>query len=438
MKPINKNIKKIFTKIIPMGIILIGVSACSVSQNTARESDGIYYNPANEPERRIAEETYYQSNDDVYVAEQPVRIGGRYFDDSGNAPETESYYEDQTYINDRNVVSTSSNDHVQWGDYQGVEVYVNNYYGWNRPYYNSWYSPRWSWNFGWNYGWNYGWNSWGYRPWYSGYYGYGFPHYGYGGYYGPYYGYGYSPYYSGYYGYYGGYPYYNNYYGNRVMREVTRGRGISNGVTRDLSTGQRNLNNHNTALRREAGVTRDNGTVRDAGSVREIGTVREAGAVREVGTVRETQSNVSPRTRVSGEANNSSIRTPNRRDSNVSQDANTSSPIRIRPRTSEEVNTNSGIRYNTPRPTTPNIRQRSSDVRPQQQTPTRYNTPRTQPQQRQRNVSPPPTRNQNVTPSRTPSRSNSSFQSSPSRGSSMGSGVRGGSSGRSSGGGVRR
>lgn len=362
-------------------MILIGVSACSVSQNTARESDGIYYDPTSEPERRITEETYPQ-NEENYVAEQPVRIGGRYFDDSGNAPETETYYDDDSYVNDRNVVSTqSNNDHVQWGDYQGVDVYVNNYYGWNRPFYNRWYSPRWNWNFGWNFGWN----SWGFRPWYSGYYGYGFPYYGYGGYYGPfhpYYGYGYSPYYPGYYGYgyYGGSPYYNNYYGNRVMREVTRGRGISNGVTRDLTPGQRDFRSSSTAVRREAPT---------------VGEVR--------GT-RDTQTNVSPRTRVSGEVNNANIRTPNRRESNVTPDADTS-PVRIRPRTSEEVNTNSGIRTN-PRNVSPNPRQTTPNIRQQQQTPTRYNTPRTQPQQRQRNVSPPPTRNQNVTPSRTPSRSN--------------------------------
>src|SRR5690554_2675528 len=102
MKPININIKKIFTRIIPIGLILIGVSACSVSQNTARESDGIYYDPTSEPERRITEETYPQ-NEEICVAEQPVRIGGRYFDDSGNAPETETYYDDDSYVNDRNV-----------------------------------------------------------------------------------------------------------------------------------------------------------------------------------------------------------------------------------------------------------------------------------------------------------------------------------------------
>ena len=419
MKPININVKKVLTRIVPIGLILFGISACSVSQNTAREYDGIYYDPTAEPERRVADNTYY-SNDQTPQEPQPVRIGGRYFDDGGSAPQVEEYQEINTYTNDRNVVSNQS-DHVQWGEYQGVDIYVNNFYGWNRPYYSGWYSPRWNWRFGWSSGWN----SWGYSPWYSSYYGFGFPHYGYGGFYGPYhpygygYGYGYNPYYSGYYGgYYGGYyPYYNNYYGNRVMREVTRGRGISNGVTRDNMSGQRNINNANreSAVRRNVSPT--------------------------------TQVTPQTRTRVNNEVNNTNINTPNRRnEANISNQVESTTPVRIRPRTTEEVNTNSGVRsnpnFNTPRPTTPNIRQRATDD-VYQQTPTRpdtrYNTPRNQPEPRQRNVSPPPTRNQNVTPSRTPSsRSNSSIQSSPSRSSSMGSGARSSGSGGRSGGGVRR
>lgn len=400
MKPTKYNYDQIFKKILPVGMILFGVTSCSVSQQTVGENDGIYYDPSSQPTKQVVvEDTEYQQNDQVYTyqEEQPIRMGGRYFDDSGNAPDTSqaTQQESRSYNDDSVIVTKDSNgNYNDWGDYQGVEIHVNNYYGpltynWNRRFYGGWYGPYRS------FGWNYGWNSWGYSPFYSGYYGFGYPYFGYGygysGFYGPFHPY-YGPYYYGSFGYYGhpyysgyyGSPYYNNYYGNRVIREIYRGKGIQNGITRDNVAGQRNV------TRTNSGITRDNASL----------TPNSPTRTRATSTVDDNQIRTTP--------------TRNSRNQNVSSDINTN-PVRIRPRTTEEVNTNSGVRTNNR--VNPNIRSttpiRQNDVRntPRPTRGTKYNNnvPTRMPKA---TPSTPPTRNRNYnsTPSR---RSTPSFQSTP-------------------------
>ncbi|MDG4945572.1 hypothetical protein NMK71_04030 [Weeksellaceae bacterium KMM 9713] len=391
MKPTKYNYDQIFKKILPVGMILFGVTSCSVSQQTVGENDGIYYDPSSQPTRQVVvEDREYQQSDEVYTyqEEQPIRMGGRYFDDSGNAPETSqtTQQESRSYNDDSVVVTNDSNgNYNDWGDYQGVEIHVNNYYGpltynWNRRFYGGWYGPYRS------FGWNYGWSSWGYSPFYSGYYGFGYPYFGYGygysGFYGPFHPY-YGPYYYGSYGYYGhpyysgyyGSPYYNNYYGNRVMREIYRGKGIQNGITRDNVAGQRNV------TRTNSGITRDNATL----------TPNSPTRTRATSTVGDNQIRTTP--------------TRNSRNQNVSSDINTN-PVRIRPRTTEEVNTNSGVRTNNR--VNPNIRSttpiRQNDVR---------NTPRPTRRDTRYNNNV-PTRTPKVTPSTPPTR-NRNYNSTPSR-----------------------
>lgn len=425
MKTTINNIDKILFKFIPIGIILFGVSSCSVSQPSVAENDGIYYDPSAQPTQEVVvEDTQYQhQNEEVYTyqdepAEQPVRIGGRYFDDAGNAPvnNQQNTQVDNTQYNNDRVIANNSNagSYDQWGDYEGVEVHVINFYGpgyynWNRRYYGSWYGPYRS--FGWNY---YGWNSWGYSPFYSSYFGFGYPYYSYGGFYGPYspyyspyyYGYGYGyyghPYYTGYYGHHG--HYHHDYYGDRVMREVSRGKGIQNGITRN------NSSNRNSVAR--SGATRSNNNVRSQGQTR-------------------------TRNSSLGNVNGNSIRTSTRGNKRVDTDV---SPVRIRPRSVQEVRTNGGVRRGN---VDTNIRSTmpSREIRntPRPTRGTKYNNVRTRSSQPK------------ATPQRTPSKRNSNFnnnsssrRSSPSFRSSSSSSMRSSStssgSSRSSGGsrGVRR
>src|SRR5690606_26286489 len=350
MKPIINNIDKIFGKILPIGLIIFGVSSCSVSQQTSRENDGIYYDPTAQPTQEVVVQDTERQAEEVYTyqEEQPVRMGGKYFDEGNNAPQTqeeeeeETYEESAVYYDDRVIVSGNNDDYIQWGENQGVDIYINNYYpgyNWYPRYYSSWYNPRFSWTFGWNY--------WNFRPWYSGFYGYGgygfgYPYYGYGGFYGPYspyygyYGYGY-PYYSNYYG----NPYYNNYYGTRVMREVYRGKGIQNGITRDNVDGQRDMSKVQPTINRNVPV---NTSIRNTDDTR--------------------------RTPITNDVRNQTITPERRNDANISNDVNTS-PVRIRPRTTQEVNTNSGVRTNNTR-TNQDIRQNT----PIRQTTPKINTPR--------------------------------------------------------------
>ncbi|MGQ1944123.1 hypothetical protein [Ornithobacterium rhinotracheale] len=212
MKNKNKILNLAFLRIIPLGLLFAGVSSCTVSQPMARETDGIYYDPSVDV-REVA--VYDNGNEDVYYdaryyTQTPtqekdlVRIGGKYFDENGNAPVSE--YKGDWQRKDRKPRSKYST----WGDVdQDVNVSVN-YFG--SPYYSgfglglgfgmgyNWYSPRF-----------YG----GYYPYgyYNNFWGWDYPFYGGYGYYSPYYGYGYNSWapYAPYYGYYG----YNNpyYYG---------------------------------------------------------------------------------------------------------------------------------------------------------------------------------------------------------------------------------
>lgn len=261
MKSLNTNITQIFGKVLPLGLLVVGVSSCSVSQNTAREADGIYYDPSTEPAQEkviVVEDIQRQTEEPVYqykepVEDQTIRIGGKYFDDTGNAPEpteTNAYKESEAYNDDRIVLQNNHN-YDSWGEDEGVEINVNNYYGgfgpsfyygsyWNSYRFNNWYGPRW--RFGWNSGW-------GNNPFFSYNYGWGNPYYGFGGYYGnftPYYygyGYGFHPYHNNFYG----NPYYNGYYRNGYTRTVHRGRGNNNGVRINNNAIQRNRRNVRTA-----------------------------------------------------------------------------------------------------------------------------------------------------------------------------------------------
>lgn len=393
MKPIYTNFDKIFGRIFPIGLIIVGVSSCSVSQNTSRENDGIYYDPSATPaEEVVVQDVEYKTNEPTYTyqetQQEPIRIGGKYFDDEGNAPEsTETIaYEDSEYYNDDRVELNTNDDYVEWGDDEGVDVVVNNYYNgfgpswiyrssfWSPWGYRGWYGPRFG--FGFNYGWN-AWGSpwgysawnWGYSPYFAG--GWGWPYYGYGGWYGPYgfygpYGYGYG------YGYYGHPRYYgaNNWYRNDYVRDVYRGRGNNNGITRNQSNmGQRELQPK----------------------------------------IRRTEKPVA----TSIIAENPRVETPRKRENVNSPVRN--DEIRIQPRTRVRSTNDSPVRV------------RSNDVRTQSPTRVRTTTPR------RRNSD----SNINSTPSRNNQRSNSNY-STPSRSSSSFGGTRSSSSSNSSSSGRRR
>ncbi|MBV7440125.1 hypothetical protein KRX57_01695 [Weeksellaceae bacterium TAE3-ERU29] len=213
-------------QILPVGILLAGVSSCSVSQTIAGETDGVYFDPSTDqkPVYTSSTDEYYSSNED----ETLVRIGGKYFDRNGNAP----IIEKQT--NTYNKKKNRNNQYADWGeeDNSNLNVSVNYFgspfysgFGWGMSYgygsgayynpYNPWggYSPYFNSGIYWNspyYGYTPFYNSW--NPFYSPYYNYG-SYYGFYNRYYPYYGYG------GY-GYYGN-SYYPTYY---RTRPIQRGR----------------------------------------------------------------------------------------------------------------------------------------------------------------------------------------------------------------------
>ena len=230
----NKILRIALQQILPIGILLAGVSSCSVSQTIAGETDGIYYDPATDQRpvytsTSVEEDYYYPDGDETLV-----RIGGKYFDRNGNAPIIDRQSNSNEYRYNRNRNSQYPN----WGEEENnVNVSVN-YFG--SPFYSG---------FGWGISYGYGagsgfYNPWGgYSPyfnsgiyWNSPYYGYYTPFYNswdpfynpyyYSPFYGsPYYGY-YGHRYNPYYGYGGGYGYYGNGYypGYYRTKPIERGR----------------------------------------------------------------------------------------------------------------------------------------------------------------------------------------------------------------------
>lgn len=235
----NKISRIALQQILPIGILLAGVSSCSVSQSIAGETDGIYYDPATDQKpvytSTTTEEDYYYPNGD----ESLVRIGGKYFDRNGNAPIADR--QTNTYDHNRNNRDRNPR-YSNWGEEEESNVNVSvNYFG--SPFYSG---------FGWGISYGYGagsgfYSPWGgYSPyfnsvgyWNSPYYGYGYnapfynswdpfysPYYNYSPFYGnPYYGY-YGHRYNPYYGYGGGYGYYGNGYypGYYRTKPIERGR----------------------------------------------------------------------------------------------------------------------------------------------------------------------------------------------------------------------
>ncbi|MXV38788.1 hypothetical protein GO491_08920 [Flavobacteriaceae bacterium Ap0902] len=218
------------TKIIPLGLVIVGVSSCSVSQTATRTNDGIYYDPTEEPVPEVRAEESYNQSASSYES-QPIRIGGKYFDEQGNAPE-ETYENSPIYNDNRVVINTGQDeyyeeDYIEWGDEGGTEVNINNYYGagFYPPYYSPYYSRLGIWG-GTGIGFSFGWNAFYGYPFYPrfygpayGYYGWGYPYYGYAPIYNPYY-----PYYG--HGYYG-----HGYHPNSYLTPVYRGKGNKNGIT---------------------------------------------------------------------------------------------------------------------------------------------------------------------------------------------------------------
>lgn len=353
MKPIYTNFKKIFGRIVPVGLIIVGVSSCSVSQNTPKENDGVYYDPSTAPaEEVVVQDVEYKTTEETYSYEQtpsePIRIGGKYFDDGGNAPDSssaQSYQDSEVYNDDReNLLNDYEDEYVEWGDNEGVDVYVNNYYNgygpswyyrsaWNPWRYYGYYGPMMS------FGWNYGWNSWGmYNPYFSSYYGWGgWPLYGFGGWYGPYSPYSYyQPYHYG--GYYNGYYGYNGWYRNDYVREVYRGRGNQNGITRSDNT--RNATPVQPRIRRtEAPV---------ASAVTPSASPRTRNEVR---TQPSEEINIRPR----------QVRQPNVRETPVRQRTDVrQNDVRTQPRENIRTTTPRREQQVTPRRSESNTRERSS------------------------------------------------------------------------------
>ncbi|QAR30183.1 hypothetical protein EQP59_01825 [Ornithobacterium rhinotracheale] len=250
MKSKNKILNSTFLRIIPLGLLFAGVSSCTISQPMARETDGIYYDPSVD----VREVAVYDSNsdDDVYYdaryynpkssKDDLVRIGGKYFDENGNAPISD--YRTDWQRKDRKPHSKYST----WGDLdKDVNVSIN-YFG--SPYYSgfgmgyNWYSPRF---YGVYYPYGYYNNFWGWDyPFYGGY-GYYSPYYGYNSWspYAPYYGYyGYNnPYYYG--GRYYGGGYYAPYYVKPVPKKERGADSIFRGSSNRISNYQTNNNNYN-------------------------------------------------------------------------------------------------------------------------------------------------------------------------------------------------
>lgn len=256
MKNKNKILNLAFVRIIPMGLLFAGVSSCTISQPMARETDGIYYDP-NVDVREVAvcgndygDDVYYDTR---YYSQKPsddkdfVRIGGKYFDENGNAPISE--YKSDWNKKKRNNPRYS--EYSTWGDVdKDVDVSIN-YFG--SPYYSgfgwglgfgmgyNWYSPRF---YGGYYPYSYYNNFWGWDyPFYGGY-GYYSPYYGYNSWapYTPYYGYNNPYYYDG--GYYGS-RYYAPYYVKPVNRKERGADSIFRGNSNRTSNYQTNNNNYN-------------------------------------------------------------------------------------------------------------------------------------------------------------------------------------------------
>ncbi|MRI62667.1 hypothetical protein EDM00_01450 [Ornithobacterium rhinotracheale] len=252
MKNKNKILNSEFLRIIPLGLLFAGVSSCTVSQPMARETDGIYYDPSVD----VREVAVYDSDgdEDIYYdaryynqkssKDDLVRIGGKYFDENGNAPISD--YRTDWQRKDRKPNSNYST----WGDVdKDVNVSIN-YFG--SPYYSG---------FGWGLGFGMGYNWYsprfygGYYPYsyFNNYWGWNDPFYGGYGYYAPYYGYynmwaPYSPYYyNRYYGYYSPYyygnGYYNGYYAPYYVKPVPVKRGSVMGNNATIAP-RRAINNN--------------------------------------------------------------------------------------------------------------------------------------------------------------------------------------------------
>lgn len=184
------NVKKLSLYLPLVGIVVVAVSSCTASKYYTGETDGVYFDP--EKDQRVAY-TSYESDD----YENLVRIGGKYFDEEGNAPVLEKQ---KNYYDKHN----SRKKYALWGEEETQPSISLNYMV--SPYYS-----------GMSWGFSYGFGGGLYNPFY--YDRWGFPYYG--RYYGmnPYWAnpYAYNPYlwdpfYDPYY--YGGYyPYYGRYYG---------------------------------------------------------------------------------------------------------------------------------------------------------------------------------------------------------------------------------
>lgn len=247
MKTFNQLPKRFFQFIFPLGFMILGVSSCTVSQTATRTNDGIYYDPSQEPAQepvRIENGAQNGGKQTSSNYNEPIRIGGKYFDDNGNAP---VYDEQELSINNQNrvVLKTHHNDdYIEWGDEGRTEININNnYYG--SGFYSPIYSPYdgnqfsfWgSYGLGFGFGFNSFYGNAYYPNFYNPFYPYyrpvfGYPYYGYGSFYNPYYPYnGYYP---------------HNFYQNPYVRKVTRGRGNNNGVTTTPNRNA-NMNRVNTA-----------------------------------------------------------------------------------------------------------------------------------------------------------------------------------------------
>ena len=174
-------------------IAMMALLSCGVGIVNAQDDfDDIYYNPkktaledVKERASKVVATRNAQSNYISNMADMDVdaynRRGEQYYvsdiDTIGSRAENgedfiytqqiQKYYNPTIVVENANALGD-----VLTNAYGNVDIIINDngypvfgpYYGWNWPYYSTWWSPSWYWN--WNFG-GWGWSIGWYNPWYS-------------------------------------------------------------------------------------------------------------------------------------------------------------------------------------------------------------------------------------------------------------------------------
>lgn len=184
MKNISCNLGRVFMKVGTLLWVSVFLTSCYVGQSSYAGEDSVYY--SNKTRKNNKQKSYDYVYDEGTsssnsYSDSQVRIGKKYIDPTSNA--SDLLYDDDYNKSDAssNTVNRYSDDINQsysnnynrdgWGD-DGGTVVNNYYYGGYSPYYSYyWGAPYWGWRsywspyYGWNWGvsvgWGWGWSGWG-------------------------------------------------------------------------------------------------------------------------------------------------------------------------------------------------------------------------------------------------------------------------------------